>query len=85
VHLREQRRPVLDSEVKKWAAKSCDELLSKLSSVESYAVEFEGKKYQIEIQLLENTDKYVHVSVEVDDGRIPTSFRPLSESFIREK
>ena len=48
-------------------------------------VEFEGKKYQVEVQLLENTDKYVHVSVAVDDGSIPASFRPLSSSFIREK
>jgi hypothetical protein len=27
----------------------------------------------------------VHVCVDVDDGSLPASFRPLSESFIREK
>jgi hypothetical protein len=27
----------------------------------------------------------VHVGVDVDDGSVPASFRPLSDSFIREK
>jgi hypothetical protein len=35
--------------------------------------------------MLENTDKYVHVCVDMDDGSIPASFRPLSQSFIRAK
>jgi hypothetical protein len=82
---REQWRPVLDVEVKKWSAKSCAELIAELRDVEAYQVEVDGKEYQVEVQLLENTDKYVHVCVDVDDGSIPASFRPLSESFIREK
>jgi len=82
---REQWRPVLDVEVKKWSTKSCAELIAELRDVEAYQVEVDGKEYQVEVQLLENTDKYVHVCVDVDDGSIPASFRPLSESFIREK
>jgi hypothetical protein len=82
---REQWRPVLDAEVKKWSTKSCAELVAELPDVQAYEVELEGNKYQVEIQLLENTDKYVHVSVAVDDGSIPASFRPLSSSFVREK
>jgi hypothetical protein len=56
-----------------------------LAEEQAYAVEFEGKAYQLEVQLLEDTDKYLHVGISVDDGSIPVSFRPLSESFIREK
>ena len=82
---REQWRPVLDAEVKKWSMRSCAELLAELPDVRAYEVECEGKKYQVEVQLLENTKKYVHVAVAVDDGSIPASFRPLSSSFIREK
>ncbi len=82
---REQWRPVLEAEIKRWSAKSWAELVAELSDVQAYEVEFAGKKYQVEVQLLENTDKYVHVSVDVDDGSIPASFRPLSESFIRDK
>lgn len=56
-----------------------------MGDAEAYQVDFDGKKYTVEVQLLENTDKYVHVGVDVDDGSLPVSFRPLSESFIREK
>jgi hypothetical protein len=56
-----------------------------LSDPQAYQVEFQGKQYTIEVQLLENTDKYVHVGVDVDDGSIPASFHPLSSSFIRDK
>jgi hypothetical protein len=82
---REQWRPVLDAEIKKWSTKSCAELVRELSDVLAYQVEFEDKKYQVEVQLLENTEKYVHVSVDVDDGSFHAPFRPLSSSFIREK
>jgi len=82
---REQWRPVLDAEVKKWSAKSSGALVAELLDEQAYEVEFAGKKYQVEVQLLENTAKYVHVGVTVDDGSIPASFRPLSESFVREK
>ncbi len=82
---REQWQPVLDAEVRKWSAKSCEDLLVELSDEQAYQVVFEGEEYTVEVQLLENTDKYVHVCIDVDDGSIPASFRPLSSSFIREK
>jgi hypothetical protein len=82
---RERWRPVLDTEVKKWSAKSWVELVDELPDEQVYEVEFGGKQYQIEIHLLDNTKKYVHVGVSVDDGSVPASFRPLSSSFIREK
>jgi hypothetical protein len=82
---RERWKPVLDAEVRKWSAKSCVELIAELGDEQSFDVELEGKKYQVEVQMLENTDKYVHVCVGMDDGSIPASLRPLSQSFIREK
>ena len=72
---------VLNSEVKRWSAKSVDELIAELPDVEVYAVVLDGKEYQVEVDLLENNDKYVHVMVAVDDGTIPSSFRPLVQTF----
>ena len=82
---REQWRSVLNAEVKRWSAKSCDQLTTELAEVQAYEVVFNGKNHQVEVELLENTDKYLHVLVAVDDGSIPASFRPISSSFIREK
>ena len=83
--LREQWRPVLEAEVERWSAKSCEQLTTELAEEKDYEVEFNGKNLQVEVKLLENTDKYAHVMVAVDDGSIPASFRPLSASFIRKK
>ena len=51
----------------------------------AYAVEWESRKYQVEVELLENTEKHIHVAVSVDDGTLPASIRPLFTSFIRNK
>lgn len=82
---REEWQPVLDAEIKKWIAKCCAELVAELPDEQVYEIEFAAKTYQLEVQLLENTDEYVHVGVFVDEGSIPASFRPLSSSFILEK
>ena len=79
---REQWRPVLDAELKRWSAKSSEQLLA---DVQAYEIEFENKNYQVEVEILENTEKYVHVMVAVDDGSLPGAMRPLGESFIRKK
>jgi hypothetical protein len=82
---REEGRKVLDSEVKRWSAMSCDQLASELRDQQSYQVEFDSKQYQVEVQLLENTEQYLHVMVGVDDGSLPASLLPLTETFIRQK
>jgi hypothetical protein len=64
---------------------SCNQLISELPEVRVYEVEFESKKYQVEVELLENTDEYVHVMVAVDDGSLPTSILPLTHGFVRKK
>jgi hypothetical protein len=75
-------RKVLDSEVKRWSAIPCEQLVSELHEVQGYEVEFESKQYQVEVELLENTERYLHVMVAVDDGTLPASISPLTHSFI---
>jgi len=60
-------------------------LLSDLSEVQAYEVEVESRRYQVEVDLLENTARYVHVMVAVDDGSLPASLWPLTTTFMRYK
>ena len=83
--IRDQWAPVLDVETKLWSAKSCEQLIRDLTDVQAYEVAHESKQYQVEVELLENTPKYVHVMVSVDDGSLPASIRPLSTTFLRYK
>ncbi len=64
---------------------SCMQLTSQLAHLQSYEVEFESKKYQVEVQMLENTATYVHVGVAIDDSHFWRAMRPLSSSFICRK
>jgi hypothetical protein len=76
---------VLEAELRKWSALSYLQPMSKLKGDECYEVEFGSQKYQVEVAVLENTEKYVHVGLSVDDGSLPASIRPVSSSFIRSK
>jgi hypothetical protein len=82
---REEWRKVLDIEVQRWSSLAYAQLASELRELRAYEVEFDFKKYQVEVQLLENTEQYLHVMVAVDDGSLPASISPLTHSFIREK
>jgi len=82
---REKWRRVLDSEVKRWSALPSDRIVDELREVQTYEVELDSKRYQVEVQLLENTEKYVHVMVGVDDGSLPQSISPATKCFIRSK
>jgi len=44
-------------------------------------VEFEAKSYQVEIEVLENTDRAIRVMVAVDDGSLPASILPATDDF----
>ena len=46
---------------------------------------FTLKRFQIEVVLLEETEKYLHVMVAVDDGTLPASIRPVTDTFLRYK
>jgi hypothetical protein len=78
-------RPVLEAEIKRWSAMSCEQLAAELADDQVYEVEFDSRMYQVEVELLENTERYIHVAVAVDDGSLPASIRPLTGSFIRSK
>jgi hypothetical protein len=83
---REEWRSILDAEIKRWEAKSCAQLISDLAGrVTTYERDFDSKTYQFEVQLLENTEAYVHVGIAVDDASLWGAIRPLSSSFIRNK
>ena len=79
---REEWRKVLDSEVQRWSALSYDQLVSDLRDLQAYEVEVDWKTYQVEVEILEHADNYVHVMVAVDDGRLPVSISPSTHTFI---
>ena len=60
-------------------------LVSALQDEQVYEVEFDSKKYQVEVEILENTDQYLHIMVAVDDGSLPASMAPATDTFIRQK
>jgi hypothetical protein len=78
-------RKVLDAEAQRWSSMSSDELLSELHDVQAYEVELDSRKYQVDVEVLENTKTYVHVMVAVDDGYLPASISPVTRTFIRPK
>ena len=82
---RDEWRKVLDTETERWSGKSCEQLIAELQEVQCYTVEVESKKYQVEVEILENTKEYIHVMLGVDDGSLPWSIFPVSRSFIRQK
>ena len=82
---REKWRKVLDSEVKRWSALSSVQLASELQNLQPYEVEFDSEKFQVEVEILEDTAQYLHVMVAVDDGSLPASIVPVTHSFISPK
>jgi hypothetical protein len=82
---RDKWRKVLDAELERWSAMSLQQLIVELAEPQAFEIEFESAKYQVEVELLENTEKYTHVAVSVDDGTLPASICPLTRSLIREK
>ena len=78
-------RAVLDSEVRRWSAFSCEELLAKLGDIQVYEVEFNGKPYQVEVEILADTPEHVQVLVSVDDGSLPASLVPETDTLLRAK
>ncbi len=63
-----------------------EQIIARLPSRnDCYEVEFQAKKYQLEVDILENTQEYLHVIVSVDDGSLPASLKPVSCSFLCKK
>ena len=76
---------MLEAELKRWKNKSYATLVRELTDEQVYEIAFEDRNYQLEVSILENKETYVHVVVSIDDGSLPASLRPLSESFIKQK
>jgi len=82
---REVWRKVLEREVQCWRAVPAAELEAAVRGNRAYEVEFEAKSYQVEIEVLENTDRAIRVMVAVDDGSLPASILPATDDFIVNK
>lgn len=82
---REEWGKVLSAEVQRWSAKSCEQLLLELQELQAYEVDAGSKKYQVEVEILMNSDTHVDVMVSVDDGTLPASISPLTQIFTRPK
>ena len=79
---RAEWQKVLDAEIERWSAMSCEQLIAELREMRAYEVEVEARRYQVEVELLENTDEYVQVMVGVDDGSLPASIFPSTKTFV---
>lgn len=59
---RDEWRKVLDAEVERWSAMHYDELVTALSDRQAYEVEFDAKKYQVGVEILEVTASVLPLS-----------------------
>jgi hypothetical protein len=76
-----ERKRRLADELDQWCRKGYGSLLEELRDVVAYESGDASNRYQVEVQLLERTPKYVHVSLSLNDGGW-RSFVPLSTSFL---
>jgi len=79
---RQQWQEVLQAEMQRWSALTYDQLLALLRTTTAYQIERGSRTFQVEIEALENTPEYVHVAISVDDGSVPASFVPVTQSFV---
>jgi len=77
-----QLRVQLELQIDRWCAKSPEELVETLKWPVGYEQGSGDEWRQFEVQLLENTDDYVHVGIAVDNGSEELSRCPLTTSFI---
>ena len=82
---REQWRRVLDRELRRWSAMTPEQLAAASDEERIYEVELDSKTHQVEVEILEDTEEYLHVVIAVDDGSLPASLRPEAQSFICKK
>ena len=73
---------VLRNEVERLSRKTASELLDEFGEPRCWEVDAAETTFQVEAQILEAEDGYVHVAVSVDDGSPRRSLVPLSTSFL---
>jgi hypothetical protein len=76
---------VLDAEVRRWSTMPLEELFARLRELDVYEIEFQGKMHQVEVQLLQDTDKHLQIVIAVDDGTLPRSLSPRMQIILRKK
>ena len=76
---------MLQRELSRWSSMSSNDVLAELGTRDVYEVVVASRQYQVEVVVLENTPEYLHVGIAVDDGSLPASIRPESESFLCRK
>lgn len=79
---REQMRKVLESQRKIWSAKPFEQLVAELKETQNYEVEADSVVYQVEVEIFEKSEESVRVEIGIDDGHLPSSIFPLSDSFM---
>ena len=82
---REEWRGILDAEVTRWSAMPCAQLMEELHEAKAYQVDANARRFQVEVDLVEDTADYLHVVVSVDDGSLPWSIFPVTRGFIKKK
>jgi hypothetical protein len=82
---REQWRRVVAIELQRWSAMTPEQLASALNEDRVYEVELDSSTYQVEIEVIESTEEYCHVMIAVDDGSLPASMVPETQSFVCNK
>lgn len=75
----DERRPVLEAEVKRWSAMSTKQLLAELKDAQAYPVEVESSSTPME--LLENTARHIHVARQWTTGQPPGIFPSIEPQF----
>jgi hypothetical protein len=74
--------PLLKAEVEKWSARTMEDLRKALGKG-PYTDALSKSHFHVEVDLLEDSDDYIHVSVAVCHPDVPWScMHPLSRSFI---
>jgi len=64
---------------------SPEQMLAEVATRDVYEVKLDSKNYQVEVSLLENTVNYLHITVAVDDGSLPASIWPSTQTIICQK
>lgn len=82
---REKFRQILQDEMRIWSAKPLAQLIADLKEIQNYQVEADSVVYQVEVNLLENTEQYLRVGIGIDDGHLPSSIFPVFDSFMLRK
>jgi hypothetical protein len=82
---RAECREVLEAEVAHWSEMHCEQLIEELHEEKVYQILVGLQRFQVEVELVEDTNDYLHVIVSVDDGVLLRSVFPVTSGFITKK